>query len=66
VMNILRPVIRQLSPSRVARVVIAATSEPVSGSVTAHDVMISPFAIGGSQRSFCSSVPCRTSARAVR
>ena len=45
------------SPSRSARVVIAAASEPVCGSVRQKQPSISPRASGFSQASFCASLP---------
>jgi hypothetical protein len=51
------PSITQSSPSRRAVVVIAAGSEPPCGSVSAKHPMSSPFAMPGSHRCFCSSVP---------
>ena len=39
-----------------------ATSEPVSGSVTATATIFSPDAIAGSQARFCGSVPADSSA----
>ena len=47
----------------VAVVVIPATSEPKSGSVTAIAAKTSAVASFGSQRSFCSCVPPETRAR---
>ena len=46
VMNILRPLITQVSPSRTARVVMLATSDPVSGSVRAIAPIFSPEIAG--------------------
>ena len=40
-----------------ARVVIAATSEPASGSDSANAAIASPCATRGSQRAFCASLP---------
>ena len=57
VMNIFVPVMRQTSPSRSARVRIAATSEPASGSVIAMAPIFSPAIAGRSQRSRCASEP---------
>ena len=57
VMNILVPLMTKPSPSRCAVVLMAATSEPASGSVTAMAVSTSPVTIPGSQRAFCSSLP---------
>ena len=56
-MNIFVPVMRHTSPSRTARVRIAATSEPASGSVMAIAPIFSPAIAGRSQRSRCSSEP---------
>ena len=53
VMNIFVPVMRHTSPSRTARVRIAATSEPASGSVIAIAPIFSPAIAGRSQRSRC-------------
>jgi len=47
-MNVLAPLISQLSPSRTAAVRIPATSLPVSGSVMAKPKRISPVAMRGS------------------
>ena len=66
VMNIFRPFSRQPSPSRTARVVIAATSDPVCGSVTAQAPSSRPSAMSGSHRCRCSGKPCRATARATR
>lgn len=57
VIHILAPVSTQSSPSRRARVVIEAGSEPWSGSVRPKQPIASPVAIDGSQRCFCSSLP---------
>ncbi len=54
VMN--QPLCPPCSP-RSARQRTAATSEPVSGSVTEMPTIRSPAATGGSQRCFCASVP---------
>ncbi len=59
VMNCLRPLTRQWSPSGTAVVEILPTSEPASGSVIATDPEIPPEASRGIQRSFCSAVPKR-------
>ncbi|MGY3683668.1 hypothetical protein ACVWXU_007291 [Streptomyces sp. TE33382] len=59
VIHILRPVRIQSSPSRLAYVRIPAGSEPWSGSVRPKQPMISPAAMPGSQRRFCSSDPKR-------
>ncbi len=57
VMNIFRPFSTQVSPSRTARVVIPATSEPASGSVSAIAPIFSPLIAGRRYRSFSASVP---------
>lgn len=57
VIHILRPVSTQSVPSRRARVRMPDGSEPWSGSVRPKQPMVSPAAIAGSQRSFCSSEP---------
>lgn len=44
-------------PSRVAVVAMSYQLEPASGSVIANAITISPLAIPGSQRCFCSSAP---------
>ena len=46
VMNILRPLTIHVSPSRTARVVMSATSEPASGSVIAMAPIFSPAIAG--------------------
>jgi hypothetical protein len=56
-MNVLALLITYSSPSRLARVLSVCRSEPVPGSVIAIATTISPEAIFGSRRSFCSSVP---------
>ena len=56
VMNVFWPLSTYSSPSSSARVLIAARSEPVPGSVIAIARIDSPDAIPGSQRCFCSSV----------
>ncbi len=57
VMNCLTPLSTKESPSRSARVVIAAASEPVCGSVRQKQPHFSPRASGLSHSSFCASVP---------
>src|ERR1700720_683231 len=57
VIHILRPLRIQSDPSRRARVVIEAGSEPASGSVRPKQPSSSPAAIPGSHRCFCSSEP---------
>ena len=52
-MNIFVPVMCHTSPSRSARVRIAATSEPASGSVIAIAPIFSPAIAGRSHRSRC-------------
>ena len=59
VIHILRPLRTQSSPSRLARVRIAAGSEPWSGSVRPKQPIASPAAMRGSQSCFCSSLPQR-------
>jgi len=56
--QVLAPVTRYSSACRTARVLMAAVSEPASGSVNAAAVSRSPPAIPGRKRCFCSSVPC--------
>ena len=53
----LAPLITQSSPAWLAVVVMLAGSLPDSGSVRPKQPISSPEAIGGSQRSFCASVP---------
>ncbi|BCO35865.1 hypothetical protein MHEC_22980 [Mycobacterium heckeshornense] len=57
VVNILEPLITHWSPSRTARVVAAATSEPHSGSVKPNAMVMSPFIAPPRIRSFISGVP---------
>ena len=57
VMNIFEPVSNQSPPSRTARILRLAASEPVSGSVSAKQASASPEHSRGSQARFCSSVP---------
>src|ERR1700735_4369896 len=57
VIHILRPLRIQSDPSRRARVVIEAGSEPASGSVSPKQPSSSPAAMPGSQCCFCSSEP---------
>lgn len=57
VIHILRPLRIQSDPSRRARVVMAAGSEPTSGSVSPKQPISSPAAIPGSHCCFCSSDP---------
>jgi hypothetical protein len=59
-MNIFRPLITHLSPSRTAVVWMLATSEPASGSVMARQAIFSPRIDGTRYRCFCSSVPNRS------
>ena len=58
-MKVFEPVRRQPSPSRTARVVSAAASEPQPGSVSAKQPSRSPEASRGSHSRFCSSLPKR-------
>ena len=57
VMNCLVPLTTQRLPWRTARVLIAAASEPASGSVRQKQASIFPSAIGLRNRRFCSSEP---------
>ena len=57
VTHIFDPLISQSSPSRVADVLIAATSEPNSGSLILNAARSSPVAIAGKNFSCCSLVP---------
>ncbi len=59
VMNVFSPLSTHSSRSETALVVIAATSEPAPGSVTASAPMRSPAIAGTSHRRRCSSVPNR-------
>ena len=55
--HVLQPSSTQCVPSRTARVVIAPTSDPASGSDSANAAIASPRATAGSQRRCCSSLP---------
>jgi hypothetical protein len=57
VIHILVPVSTQPSPSRRARVFMLPGSLPLSGSVRPKQPTISPVAIWGRKRCFCSSLP---------
>ena len=57
VTHIFCPLITQSSPSRVARVEIAWTSEPRPGSDSEKAALISPVPMRDRKRSFWSSVP---------
>src|SRR6201998_4263670 len=57
VIHILRPLRIRPDPSRRARVVIEAGSEPASGSVRPKQPSSSPAAMPGSHCCFCSSEP---------
>jgi len=59
VMNCLAPFRTNLLPTRSARVVIAAASEPAPGSVRQKAPKSSPRARGRRKRSFCCGVPWR-------
>ena len=59
VIHIFEPFRTQPSPDRFARVRIPAGLEPASGSVSPKQPIVSPAAMPGSQRSFCSSLPQR-------
>ena len=56
-MKVLAPLTTQPPSTFSARVRIAATSEPVSGSVIASAAIFSPRIAGASQRSCCAEVP---------
>ena len=49
----------QSSPSRTARVLMPATSDPASGSVMPRQEIFSPLIAGTRYSCFCSSVPNR-------
>src|ERR1700727_3240474 len=57
VIHILRPLRTQSDPSRRARVVIDAGSDPASGAVSPKQPSSSPAAMPGSHCCFCSSEP---------
>jgi len=57
VMNCLVPLSTYSLPCFVARVFIAAASEPLPGSDRAYAATFSPDASGGQSRFFCSSDP---------
>ena len=57
VTHIFEPLISQPSSTRVAAVLIAATSEPSSGSLMLNAARISPVAIRGNHVDCCSGVP---------
>src|SRR5271166_248598 len=57
VIQVFSPLITQSLPSFTALVAIPAGFDPKPGSVSPKQPSASPFAILGSQRSFCSSVP---------
>ena len=57
VIHILDPLMTQSSPSRFACVFMFAGSEPPCDSVRPKQPMISPAAMPGNQRCFCSSEP---------
>ena len=62
VIQLLAPFSTQSSPSRMARVRIAAASEPASRSDSAYEIIASPDAIDGSTCCFSSSTPTAESA----
>ena len=64
VLQVFAPLSTQPSPVWVAFNFMDATSEPKSGSVMATAQRVSPEAIPGSQRDFCSGVPPSMIARA--
>ena len=55
--HIFWPLMTQWSPSFLARVEMAWTSEPSPGSESENAARISPVAMRGRNVSFCSSVP---------
>ena len=56
-MNVLEPLITNSSPSRTARVLIPATSEPASGSVIPRQRIFVPWIAGTTHSCLCSSEP---------
>ena len=58
-MNTFWPLRRYFPFSRVSAVEILCEFVPASGSVIANATLVVPAAIGRTNRSFCSSVPCR-------
>src|SRR6266576_1726716 len=56
-MKVFEPLMMNSSPSRTARVLIEATSEPASGSVMPRQRIFSPVIAGTAQSCFCCSVP---------
>jgi hypothetical protein len=58
-MYVFEPLITQSSPSRTARVLMPATSEPASGSVIPRQLIFWPLIEGTRYSCFCSSVPNR-------
>ena len=57
VMNILEPFTTHCPPRSSARVLVAAASEPASGSVSPNAASACPDARRGSHSRFCSSLP---------
>ena len=57
VMNALAPLMTHSWPSRAARVLVAAASEPASGSVRPKPASARPATRSGRNRCFCSSLP---------
>src|SRR5215211_547252 len=60
----LTPLMTTSSPSTRPRVVASVAADPASASEMATPSVFSPAAMGGSSRSFCSSVPKRCTTRA--
>ena len=56
-MYVFDPLMTYSSPSRTARVLMPATSEPASGSVMPRQRIFSPLIAGTTHSCFCSSVP---------
>ena len=61
--HVLTPLMAQPPGAGLADTLMPATSEPKSGSVTATATIVSPDAMRGSHRRFCSSPPPLTRAR---
>ena len=55
--RVLAPLMTKSSPSRSARVRIAATSDPASGSVMANAAILCPSRTAGRYAAFSSSLP---------
>ena len=65
-MNVFEPLRTYSSPRRVAVVLIRATSEPASGSLSPNEQRIGSSISGGSQVRFCSSLPAAITGPAPR